>query len=48
MLRPIRESSYLRYEARGDVLSLATSMSLTCLAEESQFNLDEKIYFGLT
>ncbi len=48
MLRPIRGSSCLKYEARGDVLSLATSMSLTYLTEESQINLDEKIYFGLT
>lgn len=47
-LRPVRGGNHLEYEVRGDILRLATSMSLTYLTEESQFNLNERIYFGLT
>lgn len=45
---PIRGNSHIKYEIRGDVLRLATNMSLTYLCEESSFTLQEKLYFGLT
>lgn len=44
----IRGNSHVKYEIRGDVLRVATNMSLTYLSEESSFALQEKLYFGLT
>lgn len=48
LVKPARGNSHLKYEIRGDILRLATNMSLTYLTEESEFSLNEKIYFGLT
>lgn len=47
-VKPIRGNSHIKYEIRGDFLRLATNMSLTYLTEKTAFNLNEKIYFGLT
>ena len=44
----IRGNSHLKYEIRGDVLRVATNMSLTYLSEETSFSLQEKLYFGAT
>ena len=42
---PTRGNSHIAFEIRGDVLRLATNMSLTYLIEESPlFTLNEKIY----
>jgi GH15 family glucan-1,4-alpha-glucosidase len=43
-----RESSHLRFDIRGEVLRLWTTMPLTYLAEAQTFSLMEKTYFGLT
>ncbi len=44
----MRGNSHVRYEIRGDVLRVATNMSLTYFTEETSFALQEKLYFGLT
>ncbi|MGE3263582.1 MAG: glycoside hydrolase family 15 protein [Bacteriovoracia bacterium] len=43
-----RGSSHLRFDIRGDVLRLWTTMPMTYLAEGQSFSLMEKTYFGLT
>ncbi len=47
-VRPIRGSSHLRYDIRGDQLRLLTNMPLTYLAEETPVALTQTLYFGLT
>jgi len=44
----MRGNSHVKYEIRGDVLRIATNMSLTYFTEETSFALQEKLYFGLT
>ena len=43
-----RGSSHVRFEFRNDSLRLTTNMALTYLCEESTFQLNEKLYFGLS
>src|SRR5574341_663210 len=47
-VKPVRGSSHLRYEIRGDHLRLVTNMPLTYLCDEAPFVLTEPLYFGLT
>ena len=46
--RPVRGSSHLRYDIRGDYLRLLTNMPLTYLCEETPVILTSKMYFALT
>ncbi len=46
--RPIRGSSHVRYDIRGDLLRLLTNMPLTYLADETPVALTQPYYFGLT
>ena len=47
-VRPIRGSSHVRYDIRGDYLRLLTNMPLTYLCEETPVILTSKMYFALT
>ncbi len=47
-VRPVRGSSHIRFEIRGDILRLLTNMPLTYLADETPVALTQKLYFGLT
>ncbi|MGH7206723.1 MAG: glycoside hydrolase family 15 protein [Nitrospiraceae bacterium] len=47
-VRPVRGSSHVRFDIRGDTLRLLTNMPLTYLCEEIPVALTEKLYFGLT
>ncbi len=47
-VRPVRGSSHLRYDIRGEVLRLLTNMPLTYLCEDTPVALTQKLYFGLT
>lgn len=45
---PTRGNSHLKFDLEGESLRLVTTMSLTYLAEETSFVLNEPLYFGLT
>lgn len=45
---PVRGNSHFRYEMRGGVLRLTTSMSLTYLEQETPFGLDGPLHFAIT
>ena len=47
-VRPVRGSSHVRYDIRGDYLRLLTNMPLTYLCEETPVILTSKMYFALT
>ncbi len=47
-VRPVRGSSHLRYDIRGDYLRLLTNMPLTYLCGETPVLLTSKMYFALT
>ena len=47
-VRPVRGSSHLRYDIRGDYLRLLTNMPLTYLCGETPVILTSKMYFALT
>ncbi len=47
-IRPVRGSSHVRYDIRGDYLRLLTNMPLTYLCEETPVILTSKMYFALT
>ncbi|MGZ6480330.1 MAG: glycoside hydrolase family 15 protein [Bdellovibrionales bacterium] len=46
--RMSRANAHLRWNLAGEYLRLYTNMSLTLLAENASFNLDQKLYFALT
>lgn len=47
-VRPVRGSSHVRFEIRGDLLRLLTNLPLTYLCEETPVALTQPLYFGLT
>lgn len=47
-VRPVRGSSHVRFDIRGDTLRLLTNMPLTYLCEGTPVALATRLYFGLT
>lgn len=47
-VKPIRGNSHLRFDMQDDQMRLVTNMPLTYLCEETEFSLNQPIYFGLT